>query len=1654
MVFSQTVAFFSPTDCIDRHFLRVSPDTPLLDVIQQMTQNSRDTQRQPDPSCVLVLEHQQLVGLLTERDFVKLATQGRNLQGTTVGEVMTRGVISVREQEIKKPLEMISILRQHRIRHLPIVNEQGKPIGIITPQSIRGILEPADILKCRTIREVMVKTVITSSLKTSVLQLAQLMTKHRVSCVVIGKKITDQKIRPLGIVTERDILKLQASEQDLNQLQAEQVMSHPLFLIDANASLWEAHQGMKQRKIRRLVIVNEQGYLAGLVTQTTILQAIDLNEIQGVISVLKQQLEKLQSEKINLLKTLNSDLKQEVNTNINKLQEQNQRYQLLADTVLRIRSSLSLDEILKATVTEVRQLLDCDRVMIESSENPGKIIVESLAPPELLTSNPLGITFFESCDSMSSDLVIPITVDHQLWGCLIAQNGDKIRQWQPEEREFLETLSVHVALGIQQATLLEKVQKSNQELEAKVQKRTADLEKTNQQLRAEMKRIKNTTILLREQEAILRSFYNSSPMMMGVVELLETDILHISDNAATAKFIGKKIEDIQDKLASELGRNFEDIQVWINYCRESQRLGKPIQFEYEYTRDDQTQQWLFATVSYIGLSEYNRPRFSYIIEDISDRKRYEESLRRYERVVANSGDALCLLDSNYIHQLVNPAYLQLSNRSLEEVINHPLSDLLGIEGFNKKSKPYLDQCLTGEVVIQESWVDIPKGKRYLRRIYTPYLDEHNIIRGIVASIQDLTSLKETQNALKNNEELFALTVQHAPDVFVIYDAQRRFEYVNSRAVEKTGFPKEKFIGYRDEDVYPPEVYSQYLPLLTKTITTKTLQIGEFTLQLNGLKPYMIVVKYVPVLDDHGEIKQILGMTFDISDRKQIEETLHQREAQLKALADNIPGAIYTHIKCADGSSYIEYMSDGCLEVFGWSAEQIIKNHKIVEPGFYPEDLKKEREQKIRNAETLTPLFCELRYQMPNGELKWIAEASRPERRENGDIAWQGIMLDVSDRKRTELELRETSDRLNFLLNCSPIVILSCQAEGNYPINFISKNVRDIVGYEPEIFLEDSSFWIEQIHPDDREQVLINLVTQFTEDSYIHEYRWLKADGHYSWFLTQLRKVRDEAGNVTEMLGYLIDISDRKTLEQELATLLEQETRRSEELTQKNIDLEQARREAEIANQAKSEFLANMSHEIRTPMNAILGFTDLLQSVVTDPKARPYLDAIITGGRTLLALINDILDLSKIESGKLELNYSPVNLRVMIKEIQHIFQAKASEKRLILQTKIDSQLPQNLYLDETRLRQILFNVIGNALKFTNTGAVTISTKTQAYQTLNGEKFWLELMIEDTGIGIAEDQQSRIFQAFIQSSGQSNRKYGGTGLGLAITQRLTQMMGGTVLLQSQLGKGSIFTFVFPEVSSAENPIIPPSNLSEDRNLNQFKPSKILVVDDIESNRKLIEGYFAESHHQLLFAENGKQAIHQAKLNQPDLILLDLRMPEMDGKVVAEYLRQEQETQHIPIIIITASCQTKELKELQDFCQGCLLKPVSLKQLVTEIKKHLPLNSQTVMSMANDQETDNLLVNFSGIIGSTAVKELLLKLKQEEKQVWNTLRKTLKTRDLRQFVQRLQTWGKQYQYQPLIDYAEVLEIQLDAFDWNNIPETVNAFPQIRESLKNDIN
>ncbi len=258
-------------------------------------------------------------------------------------------------------------------------------------------------------------------------------------------------------------------------------------------------------------------------------------------------------------------------------------------------------------------------------------------------------------------------------------------------------------------------------------------------------------------------------------------------------------------------------------------------------------------------------------------------------------------------------------------------------------------------------------------------------------------------------------------------------------------------------------------------------------------------------------------------------------------------------------------------------------------------------------------------------------------------------------------------------------------------------------------------------------------------------------------------------------------------------------RRSEdELRAAKLEAERLAREAEGANRAKSEFLANMSHEIRTPMNAVIGYSDLLSQTVSDPQQKHYLDAIRASSRSLLMLINDILDLSRIEAGKMRLEFGPVSLRRMLQDVRHIFDLRAREHNVSLEVSVEADTPVGMVLDETRLRQVLFNLVGNAIKFTHEGGVTVRASVTDQRQHDGQDVGtLSIAVTDTGIGIAEDQQERIFDAFEQQEGQSSRKYGGTGLGLAISRKLVRMMGGEMTVESQEGKGSTFTVVLPDV-----------------------------------------------------------------------------------------------------------------------------------------------------------------------------------------------------------------------------------------------------------------
>ena len=543
--------------------------------------------------------------------------------------------------------------------------------------------------------------------------------------------------------------------------------------------------------------------------------------------------------------------------------------------------------------------------------------------------------------------------------------------------------------------------------------------------------------------------------------------------------------------------------------------------------------------------------------------------------------------------------------------------------------------------------------------------------------------------------------------------------------------------------------------------------------------------------------------------------------------------------------------------------------------------------------------------------------------------------------------------------------------------------------------------------------------------------------------------------------------------------LEQSRRHSQaqaqQLSLSNEELRAATAAAQAASRAKTEFLANMSHEIRTPMNAVLGFCELLQSNDLDLTSREYVTAIGNSGNALLALINDILDLSKIEAGQLPINYEPVILADLLHEVEQIYTPVTARKQLALSSEIRPGVPAAIQSDPVRLRQVLVNLLGNAIKFTDQGYIKIIIDARARpDNDDSDDVDLDISIQDTGIGIEPNQQQLIFEAFRQADGKIFRKHGGTGLGLAITKRLVEMLGGSVSVTSVPGDGSTFTVALSAVapvSLEERNIASAVGDSEaDADLGQFQPAKVLVVDDVPSNLELMRGIFRGSKHELLCSDNGSDALHRARHEQPNMIFLDLRMPEMDGFEVARRLRGDPKTQDIPILLVTASISKDDLAAIQDLCNGFVQKPFRRTHIVQAMRDFWPLAEgsaplpvATVVPTASAQsdaaQSDANSPPMRTVANPAMANndgaplpdwdQLIAELTREETQ-WQTLCETQIRRDLLKFTARLRTLADTHQCQPLLQYASNLEQQIRTFDLDNMPQTLQSFPEVRQQLE----
>lgn len=527
-----------------------------------------------------------------------------------------------------------------------------------------------------------------------------------------------------------------------------------------------------------------------------------------------------------------------------------------------------------------------------------------------------------------------------------------------------------------------------------------------------------------------------------------------------------------------------------------------------------------------------------------------------------------------------------------------------------------------------------------------------------------------------------------------------------------------------------------------------------------------------------------------------------------------------------------------------------------------------------------------------------------------------ILNDVTEKELALQVIGESEVRYRLMAENVTDIITRHSPDGRYL--YVSPACKRILGYEPDELIGLSPFAF--IHPDDFEAVEKDLsILLNTSDIFVLEFRFRKKDGTYIWAEISNKSIRDKDNNkVLEIVCATRDISKRKLLESELIKTKES---------------------AEAANKAKSIFLANMSHEIRTPLNGIIGMTELALYTSSSDELKDYLQLIKVSSSTLLRVVNDILDYSKIEVNRMKLETGPFNVVNILREIVNLFDIGAKQKNLSIRVNISPDTPLLVTGDHIRLRQILSNLIGNAVKFTRTGGITVILEPQK---IGAESVKLKFEISDTGIGIPENKMDKLFKGFSQLDSSYTKQYSGTGLGLVISKRLIEMMNGTIWVNSKEGEGSCFAFTVEFGIFSEEHGNKPDAFSDKPGNETIKPAiskKILVVEDDEINRNLLCKLLERKHFGFETASNGKEAVESVALEEFDLILMDVQMPVMDGFSATAVIRQKESEsdKHTPIIALSAFALNGDKEKcLEQGMDDYVPKPVDINDLYEKINK----------------------------------------------------------------------------------------------------------------------
>jgi PAS domain S-box-containing protein len=906
---------------------------------------------------------------------------------------------------------------------------------------------------------------------------------------------------------------------------------------------------------------------------------------------------------------------------------------------------------------------------------------------------------------------------------------------------------------------------------------------------------------------------------------------------------------------------------------------------------------------------------SAIMHDFTKRKQAEESQALLASIVESSDDAIISTTLDGTITSWNKASEVLFGYTAGEIMGQNLALLTPPDRLDVALQS-LANIGAGAMSRYET-VRLRKDGRRIDVLGTgsPIRDSRGDVVGVAIIVRDLGERTRARQKLRDSEERFRSAFEGAPFGMCLAGLDGRFLQVNAAMCRMLGYTAAELLALGWPELTHPGDREASRQLAERLLADPSTceEMEKRYLHYAGTVVWARS-RLSLVQDSAGSPIYFVAHLEDIGERKRAEEALRESEERFRIMADGCPAIMWV----TDAVGGNRFVNRTYREFFGTTLEQVAGGgwHPLI----HPDDAADYIGPYGSAVEDRRPFRAQARVRRADGEWRRITSFAEPRRSAAGEfLGLVGISLDITEQSHVQEALRSSEEKFRQLAENIHQVFWLVDARTNQTL-YLSPAYEQVWGRTCDSAYQDPDSWLASVHPDDREQARQLSAAQARREPVTAEYRIQTPDGQEKWIRNRAFPICGPDGQMVRVGGIAEDITAWKHYED---------------------DMVQARQGAEAANVTKSRFLTNMSHEIRTPMNGVLGMLQLLLDTELTAEQRDYAGVMETCGHTMMALIDDILDLARIEARKITLEPVDFDPRRTVEDAVQTLRAQADDKGLALVWRVDAETPSLVRGDANRLRQVVLNLAGNAVKFTERGEVAVEVDVDVASRDNGPTT-LRFSIVDTGIGIRPDHAAGLFSPFVQVDTSNTRKYGGAGLGLSISKQLVELMGGEIGFRSKPGEGSTFWFtaVFetppaPPVPSTAEPASLPVALAMDP---RRRDARILVAEDSSTNQLVLLAQLEKLGYRAQAVGNGSEAVEAVRREKFDLILMDCQMPVMDGFEATRQIRRMGRP-HVPIVAITANAMVGDRERcLGEGMDDYLAKPIALEPLAGVLARWL--------------------------------------------------------------------------------------------------------------------